>query len=73
MKDIEKAIVETLVIENKQSLHIAMAKIEKIIKQQLGKTWDAAINAHEERGHVIARSICDFDEYYETLTQPTNK
>jgi hypothetical protein len=30
-----------------------------------GNTWDAAIQAHEDRGYVIARSITDFDEYYE--------
>jgi len=34
-------------------------------KQQHGQTWDAAIKAHDNRGHVHARSIVDFDEYYE--------
>lgn len=33
-------------------------------KEQHGTTWDKAIDAHEKRGHVIARSWCDFDEYY---------
>ena len=33
-------------------------------KEQHGNTWDAAIKAHEDRGGVISRSICDFDEYY---------
>jgi hypothetical protein len=33
-------------------------------KEQHGKTWDNAIQAHEQRGHVKSRSICDFDEYY---------
>lgn len=33
-------------------------------KQQHGKTWDNAIEAHEQRGHVKSRSICDFDEYW---------
>lgn len=33
-------------------------------KQQHGQTWDAAIKAHDNRGHVHARSIVDFDEYY---------
>jgi pyoverdine/dityrosine biosynthesis protein Dit1 len=33
-------------------------------KQQHGQTWDAAIAAHDERGHVHARSLVDFDEYY---------
>ena len=34
-------------------------------KQQHGRTWDAAIKAHDNRGHVHARSLVDFDEYYE--------
>ena len=33
-------------------------------KQQHGQTWDAAIKAHDDRGHVHARSLVDFDEYY---------
>jgi hypothetical protein len=33
-------------------------------KQQHGRTWDEAINAHDNRGHVHARSLVDFDEYY---------
>ena len=34
-------------------------------KHQHGNTWDAAIKAHDDRGHVHARSIVDFDEWYE--------
>jgi hypothetical protein len=33
-------------------------------KEQHGVTWDSAIKAHDNRGHVHARSIVDFDEYY---------
>ena len=33
-------------------------------KQQHGETWDSAIKAHDNRGHVHARSLVDFDEYY---------
>lgn len=33
-------------------------------RQQHGDTWDEAIETHERRGHVIARSYCDFDDYY---------
>ena len=33
-------------------------------KQQHGQTWDAAIKAHDNRGHVHARSLVDFDIYY---------
>ena len=36
-------------------------------KQQHGETWDAAIKAHDDRGHVFVRSSCDFDEYFEKL------
>jgi hypothetical protein len=38
---------------------------KEIEKQQHGQTWDAAIAAHDNRGHVHARSIVDFDEWYE--------
>ena len=34
-------------------------------KEQHGQTWDAAISAHDNRGHVHARSIVDFDEWYD--------
>ena len=40
-------------------------KILELEKQQHGNTWDAAIKAHDERGHVHARSLVDFDEWYE--------
>ena len=35
-----------------------------IEKKQHGNTWNEAIDAHEKRGHVIARSLVDFDDYY---------
>jgi hypothetical protein len=37
---------------------------KEIEKQQHGKTWDNAIESHEQRGRVKSRSICDFDEYW---------
>jgi hypothetical protein len=37
---------------------------EEMEEQQHGATWDAAIKAHDDRGHVHARSLVDFDEYY---------
>lgn len=36
-------------------------------KQQHGETWNAAIQAHENRGFVISRSLCDFDNYFDEL------
>jgi hypothetical protein len=38
---------------------------KEIEKQQHGQTWDAAIAAHDNRGHVHARSLVDFDEWYD--------
>lgn len=32
-------------------------------RDQHGETWDAAIKAHDDRGHVHARSLTDFDDY----------
>ncbi len=41
-------------------------------KAEHGKTWDKAIEAHENRGHNIERSWCDFDVYYkETFNKST--
>lgn len=36
-------------------------------KQQHGETWNAAIQAHENLGYVISRSLCDFDDYFDKL------
>jgi len=41
-----------------------LEQAEEMDKQQHGETWDAAIAAHDNRGHFHARSIVDFDEYY---------
>ena len=46
-------------------LNLIIEKAKEMDKQQHGRTWDAAIAAHDNRGHVHARSIVDFDEYYE--------
>ena len=41
------------------TLEIAKTKERK----QHGQTWNEAIKAYEERGHVILRARCDFDDY----------
>ena len=33
-------------------------------KKQHGSTWDKALDAYEERGHLYIRAWTDFDEYY---------
>jgi hypothetical protein len=47
-----------------QSLLTAKPRLKQLERNQHGDTWDAAIQAHEDRGHVLARSICDFDNYF---------
>jgi hypothetical protein len=45
-----------------------LKQAEEIHRLEHLNTWDTAIKAHENRGHVISRSLCDFDDYYnETL------
>ena len=36
---------------------------KQLEREQHARTWDAAIEAHEKRGNVKARSLSDFDEY----------
>ena len=47
-----------------QWLYEFYQQAKQMEREQHGDTWDEAIKAHEKRGNVIARSICDFDEYY---------
>ena len=42
----------------------ALQQAKEMDKQQHGRTWDSAIKAHDDRGHVHARSLVDFDEWY---------
>jgi len=46
------------------AIEFAVNRLE-MEKEQHGATWDAAVAAHDNRGHVHSRSIVDFDEYYE--------
>lgn len=50
---------ENFLKELKKTKEIAKEKE----RQQHGNTWDAAIQAHEDRGYVHERSLTDFDEY----------
>jgi hypothetical protein len=47
-----------------KDIEVLLEQAKELEKQQHGQTWDAAIQAHDDRGHVHARSITDFDEYY---------
>jgi hypothetical protein len=47
------------------SFERVLEKAKAMEKQQHGETWNAAIDAHDKRGGNIARSFCDFDDYYE--------
>ena len=46
-----------------ETLIFTMSIAKEKERDQHGNTWDAAIKAHDDRGHVFARSICDFDDY----------
>jgi hypothetical protein len=46
-----------------EALTFTMAIAKKKEREQHGNTWDAAIKAHDDRGRVFVRSICDFDDY----------
>ena len=39
-------------------------KAKEMEKKQHSRTWDAALDAYEKRGHVYVRAWEDFDEYY---------
>jgi hypothetical protein len=47
--------------ENVMLDFLKMAK--EIERKQHARTWDSAIKAHDDRGHVYARSFVDFDDY----------
>jgi hypothetical protein len=71
----EQTAIEWLISQAEDFFVIPVDIIEaakEMDKQQHGQTWDAAIKAHDNRGHVHARSLVDFDEYYnETYKTPT--
>jgi hypothetical protein len=46
-----------------ETLTFTMAIAKQKEREQHGNTWDSAIQAHEDRGHILARSVCDFDDY----------
>lgn len=46
-----------------ETLTFTLAIAKKKEREQHGTTWDAAIKAHDDRGHVHARSLTDFDDY----------
>jgi hypothetical protein len=47
-----------------REMDVILEQAKAMEKEQHGNTWDNAIDAHEKRGHVIARSLVDFDDYY---------
>ena len=79
MANKKQTAVEWLINELKTSIHFhrvinevnqSSTDVKDVIKQakqkereQHGNTWDAAIKAHDDRGHVFVRSSCDFDDY----------
>ena len=74
---VEWLINELVKFENGESEFFSDVAIKnharRMEKEQHGNTWDAAIKAHEDRGGVIPRSICDFDEYYNGTYEVKNE
>lgn len=56
----------------RNELYAYIQQAKQMQRQQHGNTWDAAIEAHEQRGHVLARSLCDFDDYYKNKYEKEN-
>ena len=77
----KQTAVEWLIDEIEKLISITnFPKWETLKKQakqieniQHGNTWDDAIQAHEDRGHNLVRSWCDFDDYFtKTYGDDTN-
>ena len=63
-EQIAEILPSSLDSETAIKLYEKYQECEQMEREQHGDTWDEAIKAHEGRGHVTSRSICDFDEYY---------
>jgi hypothetical protein len=68
LTEVDYNCINKTFLQNDKSL--AGYKMRKLFEQakemereQHGNTWDAAIKAHDDRGHVHARSLTDFDDY----------
>lgn len=46
-----------------ETLTFTMAIAKQKEREQHRHTWHAAIEAHNDRGHVFSQSSCDFDHY----------
>ena len=63
--EIEKAIRETLVIENKESIHVAVDKVNNLLLEALEKEFkDIQVGIYDEDGYIVHN--VDGREYYET-------
>lgn len=55
--------VKNYFVNNIELLEKIVNSAKLIERGEHGNTWNAAIMAHEERGHNISRSLIDFDDY----------
>ena len=74
---VEWLINELVKFENGESEFFSDVAIKnharRMEKEQHGNTWGAAIKAHQNRGLVIWRTVCDFDEYYNGTYEVKNE
>jgi len=61
--EIQKLDIQ-ITMDSKLKLMTAIEVAKEMHKEEHGNTWDKAIEKHKDRGHVIARSYVDFDDYY---------
>ena len=59
-EEIDKTYWDYLTTEQQREIVQQALEMER---KQHGNTWDAAIQAYEDRGHVQVRAWSDFDEY----------
>ena len=60
---LQKALSINLTHEQQVQFEGLFQQALEMERNQHGNTWDAAIQAYEDRGHVQVRAWCDFDEY----------
>ena len=59
-EEIDKTYWDYMTTEQQREIFEQAKQMER---NQHGNTWDSAIKAHDDRGHVFVRSTCDFDDY----------
>jgi len=67
IKNLDKSLLNKIISIDEYDINLkwVIQQSKEMHKQEHGKTWDKAIEAHDKRGHNTSRSWCDFDDYYQ--------